>query len=517
MATRKPRILIPERKVSTPPPAKPQPIKAMKGMEEIFAKLKELTQKYQGQYECCLKEEQLEAIIEKANNVGRIALDTETTGLDVFSDPVVGFSVFTEGIKGTYVPLRHLSRFTGKIDATQMPVERAALIANKLRKDVTIDFANAQFDLLEMKYSLGVDYTQNPRNDALIAARILDTERKAGNRNLKALHADFCSKTTRGPRFSELVPNGSFNLVPYMLGYTYAARDAEMTWELMDYLNDWLDREPDLRRVYDNIEMPLVPVLIRMRERGVLIDRAKKEELTQKYKKQMEDAEHKFAELYAPYIPRIRQYQQSADFRKPKGRIDLPVKIGSDDQIKILFWKIMELRHDPGNLSVDAAACRNTGAEIAEVLLEYRTCKKLLSTYLEGLDQHIREDGRVRGQIRQIGADTGRTSSANPNLQNIPSRNREIRQMYRAAPGYALISCDYSGQEPRLTASLCKDKTMIETYASGKDLYSMIAAVAFNTTYEECQEHHPNGELYKEGKWRRGNAKTIVLGRHMPQ
>lgn len=510
MATRR-RIELKARSTGTAAPPK-QPIKAIKGMEEVFAKLKALTEKYAGQYECCTQEEQLEEIIYNANNCGRLALDTETTGLDVFTDPVVGFSMYTKGVKGTYIPLRHLSRFTGKIDAAQMPVEKAVKIANTLRKDVVLDFANAQFDLLEMKYSLGVDYTQNPRNDALIAARILDTERKAGKRNLKDLHADFCSNTTRGPRFGELVPNGSFNLVPFSLGYTYAARDAEMTWELMDYLNAWLDREPDLRWVYDNIEMPLIPVLIRMREQGVLVDQAKRAELTKKYRDEMEEAERRFASLYAPYIPRIRQYQQSPAFRKPKGKIDLPVKIGSDDQLKILLWDIMELNHDPANRSVDAAACEKTGAEIAQVLLDYRKCKKLLSTYLEGLEKHIRPDGRVRGGIRQIGADTGRTSSVDPNMQNIPSRNREIRQIYRAAPGCALISCDYSGQEPRLTAALCRDETMIKTYASGKDLYSMIAAVAFNTTYEECLEHLPNGDLYKEGKWRRGNAKTIVLG-----
>lgn len=510
---RKPRIIMPERTMpKTPVVPKAQPIKALKNMETIFLKCKEMTEKYAGQYELCTDPDRLYKLIEKSNSNGRIALDTETTGLDVFTEQVVGFSIFTEGIKAAYIPLRHLSRFTGKIDTAQPKIEEVVEVLKELKPTTTIDFANAQFDLLMMKYSLGVDYIENPRNDALIAARLLDTERKAGNRNLKALHADYCSHSTRGPRFGELFPAGQFNLCPFSLGYTYAARDAEMTWELMDYLNDWLDREPPLRKVYDEIEMPLIPVLIRMRERGVLVDQAKRVELTHKYQKLMEEAEIKFEQLYAPYIPKIRQYQQSPDFRKPKGRIELPVKIGSDDQIKILFWKIMNLPHDPSNTSVDAAACSKTNSEIAKVLLEYRACKKLLSTYLEGLEKHIRPDGRVRGSIRQIGADTGRTSSVDPNLQNIPSRNKEIRQIYIASPGYALISCDYSGQEPRLTASLCRDEKMIQTYVSGQDLYSMIAAVAFNVPYEDCREEKPDGSYYAEGKWRRSQAKTIVLG-----
>lgn len=507
--TRKPRIQLPERKTA-PPPKPVEPIKAIKNMDEVLEACRKLTEKYAGQYECVTDVNRLAEYIALANQNKRLAIDTETTGLDVFTDEVVGFSLYTKGLPACYVPLRHLSRFTGKVDTTQPTVEAVVAVLQTLNPDVVLDFANAQFDLLMLLHSLGIDYSKHRIRDALIAARILNTERKAGTNNLKDLHADYCN-ATRGPRFNELFKPGTFNLCPYKLGYTYAARDAEMTWELMDALDAELEAEPALKSIFYDIEMPLIPVLLKMKERGVLVDQAKRAELSTIYHQKENDAIKRFELLYTPFIPKIRQFQLS--HANTKGaKIDLPVRIGSNQQLQVLLYDIMGLPDPEKKRSVDKGGLAALNSEIANAVLEYREAHKLLSTYIDGLEKFIRPDNTVHSSIRQIGADTGRTSCCDPNLQNIPSRNREIRQMYRARPGYALVSCDYSGQEPRLTASLCRDQQMIDTYRAGKDLYSMIAAVAFNTTYEECQEHRPNGDLYLEGKWRRGNAKVIVLG-----
>ena len=482
-------------------------------MDSIIAQAKEMSEKYAGQYDCVTDKDVLIDYVDTIISERRTGLDTETTGLNIFKDPVVGFSLYAPGRKAIYVPMLHLSRFTGKVDPNQLPVEFCAQQLNRLVdvKDMTIDYFNAPFDLNELWYSMGVKLWDVRSNDGSLMMRLLNTERHRNN-NLKDLHAEFCSHTTRGPRFGELFPPGTFNRCPFKYTSAYGARDAEMASELVDYAYSEL-RKPEnagLLRVWENIERPLIPVLLRMREKGVLVDEAKRAELTVKYRAQMEEAEKEVIHEYEPYIPKINQWRMK--YGRSKGHtIDLPVKIGSEAQLKILLFDIMGLPR-PESGKVDKEALKGTNSPIGNAILKYREATKLLSTYLEGLDKFIQPDGCVHGGIKQLGADTGRTSAYDPNMQNIPSHNREIRTMYVARPGKYLISCDYSGQEPRLTASLSKDAKMIETYQKGQDLYSMIAAVAFNTTYEECLEKRPNGELYLEGKERRGQAKTIVLG-----
>ena len=159
----------------------------------------------------------------------------------------------------------------------------------------------------------------------------------------------------------------------------------------------------------------------------------------------------------------------------------------------------------------DKKALKATDTDIGRALLKYREASKLLSTYLIGLDKFIQKDGCVHGGIKQRGAATGRTSAYDPNMQNIPSHNRDIRQMYVARPGCYLISCDYSAQEPRITACVANDAEMIKAYKEGKDLYAMIASVATGYPYYECLDKH-DGETYLPGKERRSTAKILLLG-----
>lgn len=512
------RIGLPQRDVApvTPievPKSLQKKAKPVKDMDTIIAQAKAMSEKYAGQYEYIVDKDKLIYYIDRIIDNKRAGVDTETTGLDIFHDECVGFSLSTAGEKAVYIPMKHLSRFTGQVDNNQLPVEFCAQQLARLKdiKDLELNYFNAQFDLNIFFYSMGVDLRDISTNDGFLMMRMLNTERHRNN-NLKDLHADFCSHTTRGPRFGELFPPGTFNRCPYMYSAAYAARDAEMADELVEYAYTEL-RKPEnagLLRVYEDIERPLIPVLLRMRERGVLVDEAKRAELTVKYKAIQEEAEQEVIHEYEPYIPKINQWRMR--FGRAKGKtIDMPVKIGSEAQLKILLFDIMGLPR-PESGKVDKEALKGLNVPIANAVLKYREASKLLSTYLEGLDKFIQKDGCVHGGIKQLGADTGRTSAYDPNLQNIPSHNREIRTMYIARPGKYLISCDYSGQEPRLMATISKDPKMIKAYQDGLDLYSVIASVSYNTSYEECCEKRPNGELYIEGKERRSSAKSIVLG-----
>jgi len=146
------------------------------------------------------------------------------------------------------------------------------------------------------------------------------------------------------------------------------------------------------------------------------------------------------------------------------------------------------------------------------LFLEYRTIKKLLSTYIEAIPNRIEPStGRLHASFNQNGADTGRFSSSEPNLQNIP-RDGGIRHMFEATDGYYLVGADYSQQEPRVLAHLCGDEHMIKAYKEGRDLYSTMASLAFKVPYEDCKEFRADGSTNKEGKKRRTQIKSVVLG-----
>ena len=154
--------------------------------------------------------------------------------------------------------------------------------------------------------------------------------------------------------------------------------------------------------------------------------------------------------------------------------------------------------------------------ELCNAILEYREIAKLINTYIDKLPNCVSPtDGRIHCKFNQYGADTGRFSSSDPNLQNIPSHNKDIRKMFKATDGYVLMSSDFSQQEPKCLAALCRkqgDSQMYNTFMEGKDLYAEIASVSFNTAYEDCLEFRADGTTNTEGKERRSQAKSILLG-----
>ena len=179
------------------------------------------------------------------------------------------------------------------------------------------------------------------------------------------------------------------------------------------------------------------------------------------------------------------------------------------ERILNLFSKVAELNFQKYNWNMFNRKKQKEEIEIS----------KLISTYIDKMENVINpNDGKVHCVFNQYGADTGRFSSQDPNMQNIPSHNKEIRKMFSADDGYVLMSSDYSQQEPKLMTQMCGDKKMLEAYQNGKDLYAEIASLAFDKPYEDCLEFYldengkKTGEINKEGKARRTQAKSILLG-----
>ncbi len=474
---------------------------------------------YENDYLVIRDEEALAKYVDACIDNGEVAIDTETTGLDPMRDDIVGFSLYTPGQKAVYVPLHHKSYITLEEANNQMPVEGAKAQLQRLEDNkVKFILFNAKFDARVIWHQVGVKIT--PYYCGFIASRMLNENEPEAN--LKALYKKYVMKGEGDAfRFDSLFKGISFALVPVNVGYIYAAHDAIITYELFKFQLPFLTpgtvecKEQSLEKVskvFWDIEMPLVPYVAEMEDNGVALDYEYAYKLSEEYHKKLDDKEAEFVALTCSYEKQIQAYRDKQGYAC---KLSEPINISSPTQIAILFYDII------GVEAVDKKNPRGTAEEImskidiplAKCLLEYRGIKKLLSTYIDKMPNIANpKTKRVHANFNQNGTDTGRFSSSEPNMQNIPSHNKDIRKMFMATEGYAMISSDYSAQEPRLMAHLSQDKQMIQAYLDGKDLYVEIAAIAFDTTYDECLEFRADGSKNPEGKERRSIAKAIVLG-----
>lgn len=473
--------------------------------------------KYRDRYRLILTEEDFSKYIDKCIENGIYALDTETTGLDVMNDLIAGLGLFTPGEKGVYIPLNHVSYITGVRLDNQLSVEQIRPHLERLRDSgaKNINF-NANFDIRVVYYNTGV--LLNCYFDALIASQMLNENEQHG---LKVLHQKYVLDGVGDAwSFGQLFKGIPFTMIPIDVAYLYAARDPEITFELYEFQLPYLtegtpeneeQRLQDVAKVFWEIEMPFVDVVVSMENEGISFDFDYQQELHDKYGIILQEKLDVFYSHVEEYSSKIDAYRQM----NPISKLDDPINISSPTQLAILLYDII------GIGEIDRKNPRGTGEKIleqvdlpiAKSILEYRGVEKLMSTYIDKLPNCVNANtGKIHCQFNQNGARTGRLSSENPNLQNIPSHNTDIRKLFIADDGCVLLSSDYSQQEVKLFAELSKDPVMIQALTEGKDVYSMIAAVAFNTTYEDCREFYPDGTTNKAGKERRSQAKSIVLG-----
>lgn len=433
---------------------------------------------------------------------GIVAIDTETTSLDPITCEIVGLSLYTPQIKAIYIPLNHKSYITNAKVEGQISIDFVRdFLQQLIDYNIKFVFFNAKFDIRVLHNQVGVYII--PYFDAYIASRLLNENEP--EKGLKALHKKYVLNGEEDAfSFSQLFDDIPFDLVPLNTAYLYAARDAEITYELFDFQLPYLtigteeNKEQELEgvaNVFWNIEMPIINAVVDMEDLGVCFDFEVQKNLSEKYHKLQDKAEQDF-------------YSALSTYTNEKYSISSPA------QLAVLFYDDLKIK--PVNRkkprSTDSETLGMINHPLCELILNYRGYAKLISTYIDKLAECAKNDGRVHGEFNQVGTDTGRFSSNNPNLQNIPSRNAEIRTLFKATDGYTILSSDYSGQEPKLTACISGDERMLYEYNNGIDPYVTLATIAFDMPYEDCCEFYPDGTVNKEGKKRRKRAKSLLLG-----
>ena len=482
-------------------------------------------------------ENKIREYIDCAITNGIIAVDTETNGLDRIDGKIAGVCLYTPEQKGVYIPVRHESFMTGIELNTNISKEFMKDQFERMNKsNIKYVLHNAKFDMHILWWMLGIKII--PYWDTQIGSQLLNENEPHKLKVLYKKYVDNADENSKVASFNSLFKGIEFNKVPPDVAYMYASFDPIMTYELYQFQYNFIDingkycKEKGLERVaevFRNIEMPLIQVVFEMECTGVKIDTDLADKLKAQYTKHKDAAEEKFnleIEKLNDKFDKLMIKNPAAYNKLFKDGIR-KVSISSPTQLAILFYDVLEFE------SPDKKSPRGTGEAIlksfnhplVDSILEYRSMSKLLSTYIEAIPQHIaKRDNRLHANFNQYGAKTGRFSSSDPNLQNIPSQKttlsdgtvidagHDIRQMFIAGDGMVIVGGDFSQQEPRCLAHMSDDPHMLQAYLEGKDLYATIASKIYKMPYDECKEFRADGTVNPDGKARRTSVKPVLLG-----
>ncbi|MEM8498400.1 MAG: DNA polymerase I [Pseudomonadota bacterium] len=428
-------------------------------------------------------EQSLKAWIEKLKSAAYFAFDTETTALDYMQAELVGVSFSVEPGAAAYVPVAH--------DYQGAPEQLSRDLVLSLLKPVLEDPKCAKIGQ-HMKYDMNVLARYEIAINGLLADTMLESYvlNSVSNRHdMDTLAMKFLGHKT--VHFEDIAGKGAkqitFNKVPLEQAAPYAAEDADITLRLHQALQPQLDAEPSLASVFNDIEIPLVPVLSKIERNGTLVDASL-------LGAQSEQLGERLSELE----------QQAYDMAGEE------FNLGSPKQLQTIFFEKLQLpvikKTPKGQPSTAEPVLQELALDypLPALIMEYRGLSKLKSTYTDKLPLQIDSNtGRIHTSYHQAVTATGRLSSTDPNLQNIPIRTaegRRIRQAFIAPKGMSIVAADYSQIELRIMAHLSQDTGLLEAFGGGHDVHRATAAEVFGV------------ELDKVSDDQRRSAKAINFG-----
>jgi len=421
-----------------------------------------------GEYETVLTAEQLQAWVERLQQADLISFDTETDALDAMRARLVGISLAVEPGRAAYIPVGH--DYPGA--PAQLPMQQ---VLDALRP-VLHDPAKKKLGQ-HGKYDLHVlrrhgVAVQGYHDDTMLESFVLNST--ATRHDMDSLALRYLGYSTI--KFEDVAGKGAkqipFSQVGIDEASRYAAEDADITLRLHRALQPQLLAEPALDSVYRDIEMPLVPVLTRIEANGVRVD-------TDELRRQSQDLSSRM----------LAAQQKATELAGRSFNLDSPKQLQAVlfDELKLpAVVKTPKGQPSTNEEALEAIADQH---ELPRVILDYRGLAKLRSTYTDKLPEMVNPDtGRVHTSYHQSGAATGRLSSSDPNLQNIPIRTedgRRIRRAFIAPEGFQLLAADYSQIELRIMAHLSEDPGLVRAFEQGADVHRATAAEVFGRTLEE--------------------------------
>jgi DNA polymerase-1 len=410
-------------------------------------------------YQTILHPSDFQDWLEKLKQASLFAFDTETDGLDYMTANLVGVSFAIEEGEAAYVPVAH-----DYLDAPQQ-LDRDWVLAQlkPLLEDEALPKVgqNLKFDMsILARYDIDL---RGIRHDTMLASYVFDSV--GGRHDMDSLALRFLQHECIS--FEQIAGKGkkqlTFNQIDLEQAGVYAAEDADVTLRLHHCLMENIEQDEKLKSIYESIEVPLVPVLSRMERTGVLIDEMRLNEQSQEISVRLDELEKRAFDIAG----------ETFNLSSPK-------------QLQAILFEKMGLpvvkKTPSGTPSTNEEVLQELALDypLPKVILEYRGLAKLKSTYTDKLPRMIHAvTGRVHTSYHQAVTATGRLSSTDPNLQNIPVRNdegRRIRQAFVAQPGWKIMAVDYSQIELRIMAHLSGDQTLLDAFHQGKDIHAATAA-----------------------------------------